>query len=256
MSFSVEPSRYRKAVKDNQAKMVAMNNFDCAVFSRMPGIGTDDLGACSVVLIVSSQAAIIGHIPPLPTRTHDPHAGDSYVNFFMDRLIAYYRQCQSVLTPPDSLVVCAVYKGVVALQDQQRIMVTKLREAGIPVNNLPTYTVPMDSQHRDRGTIYVDARGAEVEVYVEDVMIKSIPITSPFSGGAEKSHWHGQHHIMTRIPALVCINWCLACRTAYRTRYSRLRNRAGIGNTTFRPGMRLMYGSIMLGLQDHTYRIS
>jgi hypothetical protein len=61
-------SRFRQAVEDDECKEVAMNDYEWVKFSETPCIGTDGLGACSVVLIVSRLAAIMGHISPRPAN--------------------------------------------------------------------------------------------------------------------------------------------------------------------------------------------
>ncbi|KAF2131590.1 hypothetical protein P153DRAFT_199027 [Dothidotthia symphoricarpi CBS 119687] len=170
-------SRFREAVRTAQAKEVRMNAFDIAVFSRTSSIGTDGLGSCSVVLIVSPHAAILGHIAPQPHNAdgNDPYAGDNHVRLFMDRLTEYYVQCQNFFPhSPYSWVVCAVFGNSVALPDQQNIMEMKLRAVGLNVDTSKTYRVPTLRDHRDRGSVFVDATGSAIQVYVEDRVVQVI----------------------------------------------------------------------------------
>lgn len=176
MALSDE-SRFRTALRSQQAKEVHMNAFDGAVFSQHPSIGTDGLGSCSVVLIVSPHAAILGHISPRPENAdiNDSHAGDTHVQSFMDRLTQYYLQCQSFFPQsPHSWVVCAVFGNSVALPDQQNIMKMKLCAVGLNVDTSKTYHVPTMKDHPDRGSVFVDARGSTVDVYVEDRVVQVI----------------------------------------------------------------------------------
>ncbi|KAL5400595.1 hypothetical protein PMIN03_012244 [Paraphaeosphaeria minitans] len=171
-------SRFRTAITRREAKDIRMNAFDIAFFSQTPfSIGTDGLGSCSVVLVVSPYAALLGHVSPLPDNANpnDPLAGDNHVRSFMDRLTQYYLQYQQYFPKsPHSWVVCAVYRDSVALPDQQRIMETKLRDVGLKVDISKTYPVPTLTDHLDRGSVFVDARGSTVQVYVEGTVVQEI----------------------------------------------------------------------------------
>lgn len=171
-------SRFRTAVQGGHAKEVGMNAFDIAFFSQTPSIGTDGLGSCSVILIVSPYAAILGHVAPQPDNadTNNPHAGDNHVRLFIDRLTEYYLQCRNYFPgSPYSWVVCAVYGNSVALPDQQNIMEMKLRAVGLNVDTSKTYYVPTLRDNFDRGSVFVDARGSDIQVYVEDRVVQVIP---------------------------------------------------------------------------------
>ncbi|KAF1948316.1 hypothetical protein CC80DRAFT_317666 [Byssothecium circinans] len=137
-----QPSRFRQAVEGVLATAVPMNGLNCVVFSQTPCIGTDGLGSCSVVLIVSPFAAILAHIPPRPddADANDPEAGDKYVRSFMERVTTYYRQCQAHFPAnSSSWVVCAVFGGAVALPNQQKIMRRALWDVGLTVDTSQTY---------------------------------------------------------------------------------------------------------------------
>lgn len=185
-------SRFRQAVEGGQATAVPMNGLNCVVFSQTPCIGTDGLGSCSVVLIVSPFAAILAHIPPRPddADANDPEAGDKYVGSFMERVTTYYRQCQAYF-PADSSswVVCAVFGDAVALPDQQRIIESALRDIGLSVDTSQTYRVPFTNDQRDRGTVFVDGRGHTIQVYVENRVVRTIPHGRPFQTTAVTSSY-------------------------------------------------------------------
>ncbi|KAB2100130.1 hypothetical protein AG0111_0g11657 [Alternaria gaisen] len=215
MATSIDLSRFRLAVQKNQAKAVPMNGFDSTIFSQTPCIGTDQLGSCSVVLIVSPQAAILGHVAPRPdgNDTDDPYARDNHVRSFMDRLITYYRQYQNFMGSPNSWVICAIFGPGIALPDQQKIMEEKLRDAGLSVDTSQTYRVPYNTDHLDRGSVFVDARSGTIQVYVENRIIRSIAATSPSLGSAPAdSRWDGQYYVSIQNPAYVWINGAWAIR--------------------------------------------
>ncbi|KAF1352623.1 hypothetical protein EJ07DRAFT_159076 [Lizonia empirigonia] len=177
MATSIE-SRLRTAITRQEAKGIRMNDFGIAFFSQtLSSIGTDGLGSCSVVLIVSQHAALLGHVSPLPDNANlnDPLAGDNHVRSFMDRLTQYYLQHQQYFPQsPHSWVVCAVYRNSVALPDQRTIMETKLRNVGLNVDISKTYDVPTLTDHLDRGSVFVDARGSTVQVYVEGTVVQEV----------------------------------------------------------------------------------
>jgi hypothetical protein len=170
-------SLFRTAITRREAKEVHMNAFEIAFFSQTPSIGTDALGSCSVSLIVSPYAALLGHVSPLPhnANLNDALAGDNHVRSFMDRFVQFYFQyLQCFPRSPSSWVVCAVYRGSDALPDQQSIMETKLRQAGLNVDISKTYPVPTLLDHINRGSVFVDARGNTIRVYVEGTMIREL----------------------------------------------------------------------------------
>lgn len=119
-----------------------MNRLDGVVFEKIPCIGTDGLGSCSVVLIVSAFAAILGHVAPRPDDSNvaDVNAGDDHIRTFMGNFVGYYRQCAAYFpTGSNSWVVCAMFRGAVALPHQQKIMEDSLRDAGLDVDASQTY---------------------------------------------------------------------------------------------------------------------
>ena len=62
-------SLYQSALRRGRAVPVYMNGFKIAYNgSAKPYIGTDGLGSCSVVLIASKDAIILGHVSPRLAR--------------------------------------------------------------------------------------------------------------------------------------------------------------------------------------------
>ena len=102
-------------------------------------IGTKDLKGCSVVMIVSPQAAILAYIAPRPPNSDlsDPEAGDRHCQTKMNEVGALYeanKQC--FLTYGGSWVLCTVFQGEVALPDQQNIMQNSLAKMGLCPSSL------------------------------------------------------------------------------------------------------------------------
>jgi hypothetical protein len=193
-------SRFREAVNDGIARAVPMDGLDCVVFSQIPCIGTDRLGGCSVILIISPFAAILAHIPPQPSNPdiNDLEAGDRHAKASMERVTTYYRQFQGLFPATShSWVVCAVFEGAVAVPDQQRIMQAELWNIGLPVDTNHTYRIPFTGKHRDSGAVFVDGSGHTIEVYVEERLVASFPrghaaTTASGSSGEAWWQWNAQ----------------------------------------------------------------
>ncbi|KFY17548.1 hypothetical protein V492_00591 [Pseudogymnoascus sp. VKM F-4246] len=136
----------------------------------LTSIGTKDLKGCSVVMIVSPQAAILAHIAPLPPNSNpsDPEAGDRHCQMKMDD------------------VLCAVFQGEVALPDQQNIMQNSLAKMGLRPSSL-TYSIERQRNlHPYQGTAFIDGSKGDPNMYVEDKIVdtgnQSSPL--PYSIGA------------------------------------------------------------------------
>lgn len=74
----------------NRVEEVGMGGAKFVSFQQKYAIGTAGLGACSAVVIASAFGAIIGHIPPLPSATRDPHAGDANARRMMVQIKCLY----------------------------------------------------------------------------------------------------------------------------------------------------------------------
>lgn len=119
-------------------------------------------------MILSRNGALLEHIPPLPRYTYpiNPNYGENNVRAFMQEFIDYYRLWESYFFASSSMVICAEFEGEVALPGQQAIIVTALRGAGLHVDHNHTYSVPFIRYDPDNGTVLVDSRTGNCEVYV------------------------------------------------------------------------------------------
>jgi hypothetical protein len=160
-----------------EATRTSMNGLESVVFSDTPCLGTDGLGGCSVVLIVSPFAAMLGHVSPRPLDSDpdDTKIGDQHVRTFARRVTNRYQQFPE-LFPPDSScwVICAESEDLVALPNQQKILERELRVFGLAVDTSQTYHVPYTPDYADRGSVFVDGRGDTIRVYVESKLVQSI----------------------------------------------------------------------------------
>jgi hypothetical protein len=156
------------ARKQRTVYEVAMDEVKFFVFGEggKASIGTAYLGGCSAVIIASSYAVILAHIPPRPSAdASDLHAGDRHAQEKMDEMAALYNANRTYFPRESSWVLCAMYAGELALPDQQKIMQDGLARLGLSFS-LATYVVSDMNQERfpGQGTVYIDISG----VYIED----------------------------------------------------------------------------------------
>ncbi|KAF3032334.1 hypothetical protein E8E11_000483 [Didymella keratinophila] len=206
-------SLYQAAIRRQRVVQVYMNHFDIAYTGTdKPCIGTDQLGPCSVVLIASRYATILGHVAPLPPvpDPNDKDPGSNHVRKFMNAFVKLCRENKQYF-PSDTAsgVVCAIYDGEVALPDQQRIMHDRLSREGLSVHTSTNYVVPFTAVHPDRGSVFVDSNNSDnVKVYIEG---RHVPELSPqpaqcvqpqgITQPQETSYWDGEYNVSTSNPA-------------------------------------------------------
>ena len=142
----------------------------------LTSIGTANMNGCSAVVVLSKLGAILAHIAPLPhDHVGNPEAGDEHAQSKMDLLKSIYRSNEQYF-PPGSAgwVVCAMFEGVVALPDQQRIFQRALSDLNLPCS-LKTYTVAAtracSGTSPGHGTVFIQENGNNPRVYIEDVEV-------------------------------------------------------------------------------------
>ncbi|GKZ76113.1 hypothetical protein AnigIFM56816_005088 [Aspergillus niger] len=158
--------------------VVPMNVVRVVSLHEMFAIGTEGLGACSAIVIASSHGAIVAHIPPRPTASaSDPYAGDNNVRRLMAEVTTLYMRYRDeyFASHTDTVIVCALYQGAIALPDQVQIMHSALRRLGPSVW---TYDVPGNYTNPGQGTVLaIGSRGlaslgllndGRARIYIED----------------------------------------------------------------------------------------
>ncbi len=149
-------------------------------FQQAALIGTENLNGYSIVMIVSNYGAILAHIPPQPPDgdPNDLFAGDENVKRMMNDVQSYYSYYQMLFPVASTHVVCALFNGVVALEDQMRIMTDRFNEMGL-ATEIHHYDVPVDQRVAGQGFVVIIAdRGPVPQVYVQDRLV------AEFSGDA------------------------------------------------------------------------
>lgn len=149
---------------------VPMGGVQFAAFQQMQAIGTSGLGSCSAVIIASRYGAILAHIPPLPSATQAPGAGDTNARFMMSQVQAHYNANRNYFPSSETRVICATYMGQVALSSQVEIMKGSLQALGlVPV--VKYYTVPVNPNIPGQGTVVVTSGANGPLMYHDDALI-------------------------------------------------------------------------------------
>lgn len=126
-----------RAVKD-----VAMDQAQFLDFRERDAIGTQHLGSCSVVVIASAYGAILAHIPPQPEATNNPTSGDANAQSMMNQVGSLYRDKREFFPSAETIVICAVFRGQVALPSQLDIIQMSLIGLGL-TTHIFSYDVPI-----------------------------------------------------------------------------------------------------------------
>ncbi|OIW30515.1 hypothetical protein CONLIGDRAFT_668507 [Coniochaeta ligniaria NRRL 30616] len=190
MSDSGPTGLLTRLEEDGQVMIVPMGEVYPVDFQTTPAIGTSGLGSCSVAAIVSAYGAILAHIPPRPLSPApeaDPYAGDNNVRAMMQRVRELYEENEHYFPFANTVVVCAVYNGEVALPDQMGIMQEAFRDMGLE-SATHTYNVPGDRTLPGQGTVIVVSSFLHEEtagIYVEDNLVTPMPSVAPDMFGEE-----------------------------------------------------------------------
>ncbi|KAJ5236045.1 hypothetical protein N7489_006136 [Penicillium chrysogenum] len=150
-------------------KVVPMGQAQFLDFREKDAIGTKGLGSCSVVVIASAHGAILAHIPPQPQATSNPTSGDANVQLMMNQVGILYRDKRQFFSSAETIVICAVFQGQVALPSQLDIMQMSLIGLGL-TTKIISYEVPGDSSIVGKGTVIVIKKReyAKPKILVED----------------------------------------------------------------------------------------
>lgn len=138
-------------------------------FHQLPAIAADNLGGCSVVIIVPVYGAIVGHIPPLPSDSSTDPLGYDNVRSMMGHVFGLYNHYRNYFPTAQTVIVCARWRnGLFGVPDQLEIIRGCFQELG-QNPNLHTYDIPPDTSRQESGTVmvYSQANMARPSIYVE-----------------------------------------------------------------------------------------
>lgn len=103
------PGFYDQLKNQNRVEEVRMGAVKFVSFQQKPAIGTAGLGACSAVVIASTYGAILAHIPPLPSATPDPRAGDTNARSMKMQVKSFYDNNRNFFPSATTRVMCLVW---------------------------------------------------------------------------------------------------------------------------------------------------
>lgn len=141
-------------------------------FRQKAALATAGLGSCSAVVIASTHAALLAHIAPLPVSTQNPFAGDANVRSTMDRVVALYQEKRAFFPSAETVVICAEFRGAVALPDQLAIMTGTLNQVQLRPCAI-SYSVPTNPSTRDNGVVMIFKKPEypQPKIYVQDRLV-------------------------------------------------------------------------------------
>jgi hypothetical protein len=168
-------SRLQEAEDGRYTHLVAMDQASFVSFQgRRRCIGTSDLNSCTVVMIVSQLGAILAHISPNPnTDLSNLSAGDQHLERLMNDVAHLYNQYSSHFPQGrKSWVVSAVYQSEIALPGQIEIIGRTFRRLGLTYKTAYYDVLDSDAPRGPaKGTVFIDGRGPEPLIYVEDQLV-------------------------------------------------------------------------------------
>ena len=158
-------------------------------------LGTEDLNGCTAVVILSKNAAILGHFPPRPeSASATTTAGDAHIKAKMNEVRALLRQhLQDFAQKPGStgIIAYAVYMGATDLESQKDIIEAQFKEWKL---QFKAVAYPVLGKHQPRspakGTVLIVPKDGGASVYVEDKLelsVKGTALSSIGSSAAESS---------------------------------------------------------------------
>jgi hypothetical protein len=119
---------------------------------------TQDLNGCSAVVIVSTKACIMAHVPPLPSYTDDPYVGSSNARYMMDRVRSKFVANRQFFPECQSWVIVATWGGQLALPEQAAILEATMDQLGIPRRTVTYTALPRGAPRTElKGTVMVVA---------------------------------------------------------------------------------------------------
>jgi len=183
-------SKLQNAKGKNQLRLVEMNQVKYLRFEPKAKtcLGTEDLNSCTAIVVLSRNAAILGHFSPRPSTANPNTAtGDTHIKAKMNELHTLLRQHLGDFTQKPgsvSVVVYAIYMGATALQSQKEIIEAQFKAWKMPFKSVP-YQVTKELKGPAKGTVLIDPRNGAPGLYVEDKLVLDITATaSPTAGSS------------------------------------------------------------------------
>ena len=191
------PSMLQTARDHGKLRLVSMNEVKYLRFEPKAKVclGTENLNSCTAVVILSKNAAILGHFSPRPpSASTNTVAGDAHIKAKMVEVRTLLSQnLQDFAQKPGStgIVAYAVHMGTIALQSQKAYIEAQFAAWKTQLKSIP-YNVLEGNDPREpaKGTLLIVPKDGSVDVYVEDKFIvsaKGIASSSTGLSAAESS---------------------------------------------------------------------
>lgn len=132
-------------------------------------VGTEELGSCSAVVIASFSRVILSHIPP---RT-EHEDGDTTARRMMTDVKGYFQSYRGDFDlKTRGVVVCAIFKGALALESQVKIMSSSLTELSLDPQYRPYDVDPKNfGAFPGQGTVLIVQGSNSPVIYVDNKMV-------------------------------------------------------------------------------------
>ncbi|KAL9594938.1 MAG: hypothetical protein Q9219_006744 [cf. Caloplaca sp. 3 TL-2023] len=162
---------------------------------RRQGLATNNLNACTAVVVASSTGAILGHFPPRPPNAPiDEAVGDAYIQAKMNEIWILLQNHKQDLPTDGStgLIAYAVYQGAIALPSQKAIIENCFRQWAISFRSVE-YTasssdyIPPYAPPSGKGSVMILHQNSKAYLFVEDKAQDVVPRTSSDTSIAESS---------------------------------------------------------------------
>lgn len=174
---------FHQAKASNKLELVGMNQMKYVHFAaNRHGLGTENLNACTAVVIASPTAAILGHFSPRPPgASANTATGDAHIQAKMDEISALLQNHKQDFPQNHStgLIAYAVYRGDVALPSQKTIIESRFKQWEIPLKHVEYIVLePNESRPSGKGSVMVIYQDAKVYLFVEDKARDVVPKSS------------------------------------------------------------------------------
>lgn len=180
---------FQQAKAANKLELVPMNQIKYLHFgAKKHGLGTEDLNACTAVVIASPTAAILGHFSPRPPgASTDVAAGDTHIRAKMEQIHTLLRDNKQDFPTNSStgLIAYAVYRGAVALPSQKTIIEGCFKAWGIPSKGVEYIVLESNiARPPGKGSVMILYQSSNVYLFVEDKARVSVSTVSAESSKA------------------------------------------------------------------------
>ena len=122
---------FQRAKAANELEMVAMNQTKYVHFAaNRQGLGTEDLNACTAVVIASPTGAILGHFSPRPQDAPaNAAAGNAHIQAKMDQISTLLKNHKQDFPTNGltGLIAYTIYRGAIALPSQKTIIESRFK---------------------------------------------------------------------------------------------------------------------------------